>query len=97
MDACARPTYLRIRVGEDEPERFDRVEIQRETEAEFGDGSGRRRAAAALPEGRGVGGEGEGIVEEGVQPALPPALDVHRHGVWVGVGEIVGFRRGSLP
>jgi hypothetical protein len=96
IDARARPTYLRIRVGEDETERLDRVEIQREAEAEFGDGSGRRRASAALPEGRGVGGEGEGVVKEGVQPALPPARDVHRHG-GVRVGEIVGFRRGLRP
>jgi hypothetical protein len=78
IDERARPPYLRIRVGEDEPERFDRVALQRE--AEVGDGSDRRRAPAALREGRGVGRDGEEVVEKGVRPPLPAVIDGHRHG-----------------
>ena len=79
--------YLRIGVGEDEPERFEGVGLEADPEF-LGDG---RRAPAPL---RLQLREGEGVVavaQEGPRPALPPVRHGRRRHAQLGLRGRRGF------
>lgn len=87
-------THLPILAREDEMECLDRVELQREAQAEVG-GNNRRRAPAALRlQARQVAGEGEGVIKEGRCTSLPACHSRRRHDVGGGrvpPGNVLGF------